>query len=75
LALRIFGSEAVDVALKLFLYTSLVQSRLVFNQHILAPSVSCLRILVSIHNRAMRRILGGPEIRPRVGGRQGPCGS
>jgi len=43
LALRVFGTAAIELGLKLSFLWSLVQSRLVFNQHVVVPSIDGLR--------------------------------
>ena len=60
-AMRILGSGYTPAPLKLSLYMSAVESRNSFSMHIAPPSITALRIVASVNNRALRRIAGVPR--------------
>ena len=56
LAMKIFGSEFLDLGLRQWLFNTLVMSRLLFNLHVVAPSRRLLTILNDVYLRGHRRM-------------------
>ena len=58
IAVKVFGSSAIGLWLKLIFLHSLVSSKLLFNAHVVVPDVRYLKVLNRVYMRALRRISG-----------------
>ena len=58
IAMKVFGSSGLDVALKLVFLCSLVMSRLPFNLHIIVPTPRFIKTINFVYMRVLRRIAG-----------------
>lgn len=56
IALKVFGSPAISIALKFVFMASLVMSRLLFNVHIIVPTPRYIKTINSVYMRILRRI-------------------
>jgi len=66
IASKVYGARAIPIALRSSFMWTLVLSRLLYNVHIVVPSIPYLRVLGGLYMRVIRKIHGAERYGPSV---------